>query len=82
MRRGRSAPAAGTLGIAAEAFTGKPGWVTYLPVRIDSDGGVHPVRHHRSSFVSSLVAADGYVRLDPDRAAVSPGDRLEVRRLS
>ncbi|MBV8367766.1 MAG: molybdopterin molybdotransferase MoeA [Candidatus Eremiobacteraeota bacterium] len=79
---GRNTPAAGILGIAAEAFTGKPGWVTYVPVRIGSDGGVRPVRHHRSSFVSSLAAADGYVRLEPDRAAVSAGDRLEVHRLA
>lgn len=71
-----------TFAFAAAPFTGKPGWVSYVPVRMDSDGGVRPVRHHRSSFVSSLVAADGYVRLDPDHAAVSVGERLEVHRLS
>ena len=79
---GRNTPASGALGFAAVPFTGKPGWVSYVPVRIDSDGSVRPVEHHRSSFVSSLAAADGYVRLDPDHAAVSAGDRLEVHRLS
>lgn len=78
---GRSAPAPCTLGFAREPFTGKPGWVCYVPVRIDSAGGVRPVEHHRSSFVSSLVEADGYVRLEPERAAVSAEDPVQVYRL-
>lgn len=78
---GRSAPAFCAFGFAREPLTGKPGWVSYLPVTIDSAGGVRPVEHHRSSFVSSLVEADGYVRLEPERAGVSAGDPVQVHRL-
>jgi molybdopterin molybdotransferase len=78
---GRTEPAPCTLGFAREPFTGKPGWACYVPVRIDSAGGVRPVEHHRSSFVSSLVEAHGYVRLEPERAAVSAGDPVQVHRL-
>lgn len=77
---GRSGPAPCELGFAREPFSGKPGWVCYVPVRIDSAGGVRPVEHHRSSFVSSLVEADGYVRLGPE-GAVSAGDPVQVHRL-
>jgi molybdopterin molybdotransferase len=76
-------PAAAPLGlrIAAEPLPGKTGWDCYVPVRVDPDGGVRPVERFCSTFISSLVDADGYVHVDAHRARVEPGDLVHVHPL-
>jgi molybdopterin molybdotransferase len=73
-------PATGPLGrgIAVEPLDGKAGWDCYVPVHVDPDGGVRPVEHSCSTFVSSLVGADGYVHADAKRARVEPGELIPV----
>lgn len=70
-----------SFGIAIEALVGKAGWACYVPVRIDSGGGVRPVEHVCSTFISSLVGADGYVHVDAERARIAPGEPVRVYRL-
>jgi molybdopterin molybdotransferase len=69
------------LGIAMEWLVGRPGWSCYVPVRTGHDGGVTPVEHMCSTFLSSLVEADGYVHIDAERARISPGELVRVYRL-
>ncbi|HTJ26009.1 MAG TPA: molybdopterin molybdotransferase MoeA [Candidatus Limnocylindria bacterium] len=68
-------------GIALEPLVGKTGWACYVPVRVDAGGGVRPVEHFCSTFLSSLVEADGYVYVDPSRASIAPGESVRVYRL-
>ena len=75
---GRSPATPSTLGTAAQWLTGKPDWASYVPVRIDSGGGVRPLEHFCSTFVSSLVEADGYVRIDAERTKIAPGEPVRV----
>lgn len=70
-----------SFGTTAEWLVGKVGWACYVPVRIDSDGGVRPVEHVCSTFISSLVEADGYVRVDETHARIAPGEPVRVYRL-
>lgn len=77
---GFSAPPS-SFGIAVEALVGKAGWACYVPVRIDSAGGVRPVEHFCSTYISSLVDADGYVHVDAERAGIAPGEPVRVYRL-
>jgi molybdopterin molybdotransferase len=77
---GGSAAAPG-FGIAVEALVGTAGWACYVPVRVDSGGGVRPVEHFCSTFISSLVEADGYVLVEADRAGIAPGEPVRVYRL-
>ena len=78
---GGAAAAPSCFGVAAEPLDGKPGWACYLPVRIDSGGGVRPVENFCSTFISSLVEADGYVHVDAERARIAPGEPVRVYRL-
>jgi molybdenum cofactor synthesis domain-containing protein len=73
--------AAPSFGIAVEALVGKAGWACYVPVRIDSGGGVRPVEHFCSTFISSLIEADGYVHVDAERSKIAPGEPVRVYRL-
>lgn len=68
-------------GIAIEWLVGTAGWDCYVPVRIDSDGGVRPIEHFCSTFISSLVEADGYVHVDAKRTKIAPGEPVRVYRL-
>ncbi len=77
---GPAAPPA-SFGIAVESLVGKAGWACYVPVRIDSGGGVRPVEHFCSTFISSLVDADGYVHVDAERGRIAPGEPVRVYRL-
>lgn len=70
-----------SFGIALEPLAGKLGWACYLPVRIDAGGGVRPVEHFCSTFISALVEADGYVQVDAERAGIAPGEPVRVYRL-
>jgi molybdopterin molybdotransferase len=70
-----------SFGIAVEWLVGKAGWACYVPVRIDSGGGVRPVEHFCSTFISSLVEADGYVCVDAERTRIAPGEPVRVYRL-
>jgi molybdopterin molybdotransferase len=78
---GTPAPAPLTFGTAMEWLVGKPNWASYVPVRVDSDGGVRPVEHFCSTFVSSLVEAHGYVHVDARRTRIAPGETVRVYRL-
>lgn len=78
---GGPATAPSTLGTAMQWLIGKPDWASYVPVRIDSDGGVRPLDHFCSTFVSSLVEADGYVHVDARRSKIAPGESVRVYRL-
>jgi len=78
---GGSATLPPSFGIAAEPLTGKAGWACYVPVRVDSDGGVRAIEHFCSTYISSLVEADGYVHLDPERPNIAPGEPVRVYRL-
>jgi len=78
---GGSAAAPTSFGIAIEWLVGKAGWACYVPVRIDSAGGVRPVEHVCSTFISSLVEADGYVHVDAERTRIAPGEPVRVYRL-
>jgi molybdopterin molybdotransferase len=78
---GRPATAPPSLGIALEPLDGKAGWDCYVPVRVDPGGGVRPVEHFCSTFISSLVCADGYVHLDATCARVEPGQLVHVSPL-
>lgn len=70
-----------SFGIAMERLVGKAGWDCYVPVRVDSGGGVRPVEHFCSTFISSLIEADGYVHVDAERTGIAPGESVRVYRL-
>jgi len=65
---------------AATAFSGKPGWTWFVPVRVSSEGaerlvtlmGIH------SSHTSLLARADGYVVISEDHTRVEAGESVEV----
>ncbi len=78
---GGPAEAPSVAALAAEPLAGTAGWTCYVPVRIDSGGGVRPVQHFCSTFVSALVAADGYVRIDGSSPSVESGELVRVYRL-
>lgn len=78
---GRPTTVPSYLGIATEWLMGRPGWSCYVPVHTDRDGGVAPVEHMCSTFLSSLVEADGYVHVDANRARIAPGELVRVYRL-
>ncbi len=78
---GGPAAAPSSFGIAEDWLVGKAGWACYVPVRIDSGGGVRPVEHFCSTFISSLVAADGYVHVDAERTRIAPGEAVRAYRL-
>lgn len=70
-----------SFGIVADPLVGKAGWDCYVPVRVDSGGGVRPVENFCSTFVSSLAGADGYVRIDASRTSIATGELVRVYRL-
>lgn len=70
-----------SFGTTAEWLVGKAGWACYVPVRIDSGGSVRPVEHFCSTFISSLVEADGYVHVDAEHPRIAPGELVRVYRL-
>lgn len=53
------------------------GRVDYVRVRIDG-GAVHPIAVTGASNLSSTVAADGFILIDHDRDAITPGETVEV----
>ncbi len=78
---GASSVAPWSFGIAADWLVGKPGWASYVPVQVDSGGSVRPVEHFCSTYISSLVAADGYVHVGGDRPRIAPGETVRIFRL-
>lgn len=61
---------------------GRGGWTTYVPVAVEDEGGrgvAHPL-HLRSSAVSLLARAFGYIVIDESEAFVPRGARVRVHR--
>ncbi|HEY2950474.1 MAG TPA: molybdopterin molybdotransferase MoeA [Micromonosporaceae bacterium] len=46
-------------------------------VRVDPEGGAHPVRHVGSAMLRGLTVADGFAVIEP-RTSGSPGDRVSL----
>jgi molybdenum cofactor synthesis domain-containing protein len=70
--------------IATEAFAGRAGWTWYVPVRVViRDGRLHAVPFTiRSSHVSLLSRASGYVTLGETAPRVEAGETVSVALFS
>jgi molybdopterin molybdotransferase len=70
--------------VAGEAFEGRPGWTWFVPVRVVlRDGRLHALPFAiRSSHVSLLARASGYVTLGEDAPRVAPGELIGVSLFS
>ncbi len=77
---GRTAEPPSSYGAAAARIDGKAGWSCYVPVRLDH-GAVSAVEHFCSTYVSSLLEADGYVHVGPERPFVAAGELVRVYAL-
>jgi molybdopterin biosynthesis enzyme len=70
--------------IASETFAGRPGWTWFVPVRvINRDGRFHAAPFTiRSSHVSLLSRASGYVTLGEDAPRIEAGEVVRVSLFS
>ncbi len=78
---GEIAPRPFSFGFTVEPLVATTGWDCYLPVRIDAEGDVRPVKHFCSTFISSLLESDGYVHVDAERGRIAAGELVRVFRL-
>jgi molybdenum cofactor synthesis domain-containing protein len=69
---------------AGAAFSGRPGWTTYVPAELRRDAAgerAYPLEL-RSAHTSLLARASGYVVLTEDRGQIAAGESVEVVRFS
>lgn len=68
--------------VLADAVSSRSGWTWYIPVRIEDEGGspmAHPLRL-RSSSVSLIARASGYVVMDEHEERWNSGAPVRVHR--
>jgi molybdenum cofactor synthesis domain-containing protein len=70
--------------IASEAFAGRPGWTWFVPVRVvNRNGRLHAAPFTiRSSHVSLLSRASGYVTIGEGAPRIEAGDVVRVSLFS